>query len=316
MKKAIVLLLALTVIGGAVFAQATVNGYVRAKAEYTDAGLTYVDRLRLNFSALTEDKNAFFYGRLQSSTNTAWNNAENLLYYAYGGVKLAGGMVKLSGGYINNYDYTIGSSSDDWYNGSVSNNGYSYEHVRMMLAQLYPVAGLNIGVAVKPTGADFNAGDIDLSVKYDAAGIGTFVVDADLGADADMAATRYSATAKITAVENLTVAAGYTHSATDVAGVFGIVGYKADALYVEVSPQFDLDASALYLEAWLKYTVSKDLAVAGFAQYRTDPTATQNGVFGGATVYIGVSGKGWIQTGLTYGDYAGVKIPVVVKVTF
>jgi len=107
MKKAIVLLLALTVIGGAVFAQATVNGYVRAKTEYTEAGFTYVDRLRLNLSAVTEDKNAAFYGRLQSSTNGVWDNAEDLLYYAYGAVKLAGGMVKLSGGYVNNYDYTI-----------------------------------------------------------------------------------------------------------------------------------------------------------------------------------------------------------------
>jgi len=321
-----VLLLALTVIGGAVFAQATVNGYVRAKAEYTDVGVTYADRLRMNFSAVTEDKNAFFYGRFQASTvpgaatladgDDKWDGATDLIYYAYGGVKLAGGMVKLSGGYINNYDYTIGSSGDDWYNGGISNNGYSYEHAKMVLAQLYPVAGLNVGVAVKPSGAEFNLSDVDLSVKYDATGLGTVVVDADFGADADMALTRYSATAKFTGVPNLSAAVGYTHSAADVAGVFGIVGYTAGALYAEVSPQFDLDASALYLEVWAKYTVSKDLAVAGFAQYRSDPTAAQDGVFGGATVYVGVSGKGWVQTGLSYGDVAGVKIPVVVKVTF
>jgi len=186
----------------------------------------------------------------------------------------------------------------------------------MLLAQLYPVEGLNLGVAVKASSVEFNIGDLDINAKYDLAGIGSFVVDADLGADADMALTRYSATAKITAVENLTVAAGYKHSAADVAGVFGIVGYKADALYVEVAPEFNLDASTLVLEAWLKYTASDALAFAGFARYRSEPTATEDGVFGGATVYLGVSKKGWIQTGLTYGDYTGVKLPVVVKVTF
>ena len=310
MKKAIVLLLALTVIGGAVFAQATVNGYVRAKTEYTDAGFTYVDRLRLNFSAMTEDKNAAFYGRLQGSSG-----ATDLIYYAYGAVKLADGMVKVSGGYVNNYDYTIGSSGDDWYMGGVSNNGYSYEHAKMLLTQLYPVEGLNLGVAVKASTVEFNIGDLDVSAKYDLAGIGSFVVDADLGVDADMALTRYSATAKITAVENLTLAAGYKHAADDTANAFGIVGYKADALYVEVAPDYYLDASKLVVQAWLKYTVSPELAVSAFAQYNTDP-GTADGVFGGAMLYYTVSAKGSIQTGLTYGDVAGVKIPVVVKVTF
>jgi len=155
MKKAIVLLLALTVIGGAVFAQATVNGYVRAKTEYTDAGFTYVDRLRLNFSAMTEDKNAAFYGRLQGSSG-----ATDLIYYAYGAVKLADGMVKVSGGYVNNYDYTIGSSGDDWYMGGVSNNGYSYEHAKMLLTQLYPVEGLNLGVAGKDVLLEHGLGEL------------------------------------------------------------------------------------------------------------------------------------------------------------
>jgi len=212
-------------------------------------------------------------------------------------------MAKLSAGIINTYEYYISSSSDDWYSGGV-NNVNTYEATKMVLFNLYPVEGLNIGVAYKPDEKAVAASDFDVNVLYTMAGLGTVVAKLDLGADA--AASAYSATAKFTGVENLSVAAGYVHTATDTASVFGIVGYTAGPLYLEVSPSYDLDASSIYAELWAKYKVSDALSVLALGQYRTDPTAVQNEVFGGVQLYYTVSAKGSIQTGVVYGDVVGV----------
>jgi hypothetical protein len=308
MKKAIVLLLALTVIGGAVFAQATVSGYVRARALYTESGLAYVDRLRLNFNYATEDKNVVAFARLQSSDQLAPTVA-----YLQGQVTALDGMLKVTGGKLAVYDYSIGSSGTDWLNGGVSNDGYHLDSVNGMLVQVFPVEGLNLGVHVLPAGT-LDLADLGFNVKYDIADVGSVVVESDMGVD--FAASRYSASFKFTGMEGLSAAVGYRHATDDTTSVYGVIGYKAGPAYMEVSPVFDLSASSIFAEAFLKYTASDSFALAVLGYYKSAPAVGSNGLLVGTEIYYTVSKKGLLQTGLSYGDVTGVAVPLIVKVSF
>ncbi len=304
MKKAIVLLLVLAVLGGTVFAQATVNGYVRAKADYSDAGVAFVTRVRLNLSYTTEDKNAYAFVRLQSSDYLAPTVA-----YAFGRVKLFDGMVKIEGGKLANYDYTLGSGLSEYLLGNVSNDGYALDSVKGMLFQVLPIEGLNVGVAFFPAG-EFDTSDIDFNVKYSIADIGDVVLTSSLAAD--LGDSVYSASFAFTGVEGLSATVGYKSAGS----VYGIFDYSVAGIDLEVAPEFVFEGSGIYVEGYATKKLNDMLSVNVLGAYDSEAANLAGTYLFGLEALYKISAKGLLQTGLTYADVSGLGIPLVVKVSF
>ncbi len=309
MKKAIVLLLALAVLGGAVFAQATVNGYVRAKADFSDAGSAFATRVRLNISYTTEDKNAYAFVRLQSSDYNAPS-----VSYAYARVNLFDGMAKLTGGKLANYDYNLGSGVSEYLLGNVSNDGYALDAAKGMLLQVMPVEALSIGVAYLPTvGTAVTLSDFGFNVKYDIASVGSVIVESTMAST--VADSRYSASFSFTGVEGLTASAGYK-SAMSKGSIYGIFDYTMSGITFEVAPEYNLDTSGIYVEGYASTAINDTLSLNVLGAYDTDVVNLDGTYLFGLELLYKISAKGLIQTGLTYADVTGIAVPLVVKVSF
>lgn len=307
MKKLFVLLLALTVLAGAVFAQATVNGYIRTIGTIKEDG-TFSDayRLRLNLSWKSEDGNVSFAARIQNDVLVGFS-APN---YAYGTIKLADGKVAISGGKLWNFDYDLSSTGSDYAaTGNVANGGW-YLGTTGMLFQFMPVEALSIGLLADPDGADLGIGQFGLNAKYAIEGVGDILLASKF---ADPFDTSFlSATFKFTGVEGLVAAVGYKGLATN--GVFGFFSYEKDALYVEVAPEMNFDTDLTYVEALVKYTMDK-VAIAGLFGYDSLGTTLGDEIWFGGELYYTV-GKGQLVVCAQYGDVTGFALPLVVKVSF
>jgi len=316
MKKLLVILLALCVVSGA-FAQATVNGYVRAVQTYSDTnGIALATRARLNISYTTEEDTFKAFVRLQSSDYTAPKVA-----LGYARVNLLDGKVVVSGGRLANYDYDISSGLSDYASGgNVANDGLILDAGDALLVQLLPVEGLNIGV-----GAFAGVGTIDqlyVAAKYALADVGSFVVESRLASE--LADSRVSASVQFTGVEGLTASAGYKLN-SDVgykmglvgeSTVYGIINYAAGDLTVEVAPEYRLEAGKLYAEGYVSYAMGDfTYTVLGAYDAASSGDTISAEYFFGAEVYYNV-GKGQVMAGFYYDDVKMWSIPLVVKVSF
>lgn len=314
-KKLLVILLALCVVGGA-FAQATVNGYVRAVNTYSDGAIALATRARLNVSYTTEDDIFKAYVRLQSSDMAAPG-----VSYAYARVNLLDGKVVVSGGKLANYDYDISSGLSDYASGgNVASDGLVLDAAQAMLVQFLPVEGLNVGI-----GAFAGALALDqlyVAAKYEMADLGAVIVESRLAAA--LADSRASASVQFTGVEGLTASAGFKMN-SDVGyhmgalaedTVFGIINYAAGDLTVEVAPEFRLAAGQLYLEGYVSYAM-EDLTFNVLGAYDAGASADTIGAtfFGGVEAYYNV-GKGQVMAGFYYDDVNSWSVPLVVKVSF
>jgi hypothetical protein len=316
MKKLLVILLALCVVSGA-FAQATVNGYVRAVQTYSDAdGIALDSRARLNIGYTTEEDMFMAFLRLQSD-----GFADPVVKMAYARVNLLDGKVVVSGGRLANYDYDYSSGLSDYASGgNVANDGLIFDGGDALLVQVLPVEGLNIGV-----GAFAGAAALDqvyVAAKYELADVGSFVVESRLAAE--LADSRASAAFQFTGVEGLTASAGYKLN-SDVgykmglvgeSTVFGIINYATGDLTVEVAPEYRLDAGKLYAEGYVSYAMGDftfNVLGAYDAGDSTDTIAAE--YFFGAEAYYNV-GKGQVMAGFYYDDVNTWSIPLVVKVSF
>jgi hypothetical protein len=300
MKKAIVLLLALAVLGGAVFAQATFNGYVRATGTINDDGtFAYADRIRLNLGWTSEDKMVKFGARYQGTSAAALPDPT----YLYGQIKLMDGMLAISGGELWNYDYDIYSGISEYYNGNVGNTGaYTTEG---MLIQVMPMDALSLGLGLHPDSMDLGLGQMSVFAKYDLTDLGALVVSANFAEET--ADSVISATFQFTGVENLGVAAGYVMDPTE-SYAFGIIDYAMDALTLQTSPMYKLDSSALYIEASVQYDVSDSIALLAHVSYEEDVA--------GAVEVLYKVGKGLLQANVAMAEDGTISVPLIVKVSF
>jgi hypothetical protein len=312
-KKLLVILLALCVVSGA-FAQATVNGYVRALQTYSDAGgIALQTRVRLNLSYTTEEDLFKAYARLETS-----DYAAPVVKYAYARVNLLDNKVILSGGMLMNSDYEFASGISDLALGNVANDSFALDAAKAVLLQVLPVEGLNIGVA-----AFAGLGTIDqvyAAAKYDIADVGALVVDSRLATD--LADSRVSAAFQFTGVEGLAASAGYKyHSDMYVASltestVFGIINYATGDVTVEVAPEYRLDSGKLYVEGYVNYVMG-DFTTRLLGAYDAASSADTIGAeyLVRLEAYYNV-GKGQIMAGFAYDDVNTWSIPLIVKVSF
>lgn len=322
MKKLVVLLLALTMVVGAVSAQATVNGYVRSWGTYeaNSGDFTLANRLRLTLGFTSADGNVTFGTRLQvgnwmapGATEVYDYNDLQIADYAYGQIKLAEGKVVVSGGRLWNFDYDISSSGSDYAaTGNVVNGAYTYFYAAGadgMLFQVLPVEGLNIGLLVRPEAGDSGLEEFGLGAKYTIADIGDVIVTA-VGAD-QIEDTNLTASFAFTGVEGLFAAVGYKGLSAH--GIYALVNYSKDALFAEVAPEYNVTDETFYIEGLVKYTMG-DIAISGLAGYDNGTTLGNEFWVGGELYYT--VGKGQIVLIAQYGDVAGFSCGPVVRVNF
>jgi len=334
MKKLFVLLLSLVVVGG-IFAQATVNGYVRAIGTYTESGFAYADRLRLNLNFKTEDGNAQAFSRLQVSNavKTVLNSATLTVptvgdptlatgtttvtdlgvSYLWGSAKLFDGKVKITGGKLGNWDYEpISSGVSNYQLGNVNNDFDFIDGDKGFLVQAYPVEGLNIGLMMVPN-ADVTAGDFAAAAMYTIKDVGDAVV-VGLLAD-DSAATQISAAFNFTGVENLSAGAGYKYK-KDAGSAFALIDYTMGDLSVQVAPEYFLAKdTGLYVEGAVSYTMG-DAVFHVLGAYDQGKSNLDGKYLFGVEALYNVSKKGQLEADFYYDDVNSYSVKTTVKVSF
>jgi len=307
MKKLLVVLLALMCVG-AMFAQATVNGYVRVTGTFDkDMNYTYADRLRLNLSYTSEDKNFSMFTRLQGGSTTAPSAV-----YMNGSAKLLDGMLKVTAGYMSTYDYSIGSGVSEYKLGSVYNN-YDLDSSKAALFQLYPMEGLDIGLVLYDNaGAAFGAGNLGVNLAYTLKDLGKIVVSSKLATDT--AKSSVTATFQYTGMEGMDVAVGYKGLAST--QIWALANYAAGDLSVQVAPEYYLTASELYVEGDVTYKMAPLSFNVLFAYDTTKAILGDDYMAGLEAIYSVGKFKG--LTGFYYYAAAatGLKIPLELRFSF
>ena len=333
MKKVLVLLVALSMMAGAVFAQATIGGYVRGIGTIDEDGITsFSSRIRLNFSAKSEDGTAMFGMRLQGSglgntisldDNTfaeddSGTDPDAFTYfnldvnYFYGRLMLADSKVQIDAGRLWVTDYDICSGISDYYLGNVENyvSSFVFFWENGLALQVLPIDGLRAGVVFIPNESigleDFGAG-----AMYSIEGIGDAIVTARFAEE--FKDSELNASFSYTGVENLSASVGYKGLVNHT--LYGIVNYGMDALTVNVAPMYDFTAETFYGEASIQYVLSDAFDVIGLFAY------DQSSAILDAKYMAGFEGR--VKTGGSYfwiapyylGD-VGFKLDLGVRVNF
>jgi len=333
MKKLLVVLLALCAVASAAFAQLTANGYVRAAGTYsgTASTLTYADRLRLNLSYTSDDKNVYVYSRLQgSSTATTLSNADIAVKYLYGALTFGNGMFKLTGGMLGNWDYRFSTGLSDWQLGKIDNNFDYIDGIKGFQLEVFPIAGLKITGVVTPS-SDITAGDFYGAAMYTIDGVGTILADVKPYDDGTL---RASGNFKYTGVAGLGAALGYKYNTTTsstISGntntsssVYSIIDYTTGAFTAQLAPAYLIDKSGVYVEGFGKYKLNDSWTFALIGAYDQNgyylinsntAKTSEDKVFGGLETYYYV-GKGHLEANFYYGDYSGFTFILSDKIAF
>ncbi len=279
MKKTLAILLALVAIGSVAFAQVTLSGYNFTVMTVNADGVSYSNKLRINGSAITEDKVAGVKFRLQDSTGT-WG-----VSYAYGFVNLFENQLNLSAGKLYNTAYDVGSGMSNLALGNVSNIGWENCGAKGVSTEITPaaVAGLKVGFIYKMNTKLFAA------VKYDAEKFGLIV-----NGDVDVASpSTYdgSLTVAIKAVEGLEIDVGAKYNIDDsnIVTPFGIVEYDAEKFSVQVAPEFlmnvEKNTNEIYVEGGFNYKINDTASVLVLGAFDSTGTVLEKSaqaILGGA----------------------------------
>jgi hypothetical protein len=318
MKKLIVLLLAFVVATSA-FAQLTINGYSRGTVTVsagTTTTSTMLYRLRLNMSYNDPSGNFGAWARLQSD-----GFATPAFKYGYAWAKF-GTMLKVSAGQLGNYDYGVYSGTSDFKLGNLASDLYIGDATDGILAQFYPVDGLNVGLTYLPN-ATVSGSDFNFNAKYSVSNVGNFFVGfRPSDATNDIFA---SGTFEFTGMQGLDLAVGFQYGGNGFwhgyvakqMTVLGNVTYSQGPFAVQVAPVYDITDSKLYTEGYVNYKVTPAaiLKIIGAYDQASVMLGTGSTYFMGAELYYTV-GKGYAMTGVWYDQAAGFTIPVSVKVVF
>jgi len=350
MKKLFVLLLALTMVAGAVFAQVAIGGNVRTITTFNADGAEVAYRLRLQPSFTSEEGTFGYTARFQTTSTAA-----PTISYSYGWAKAMDGKVKVIAGFLAFSDCTTWTGVSDTELGNLSSDSailYQPGTAGTVL-QVMPIEGLSLAAAILPS-SDVTLGDFGAEASYSIADLGKVIV-AFKGNDT--AGDSYiNGNFLFTGVENLSAQAGFIYNgkatyhgqAAGTNSIFAIADYGMDALSFEVATNFDLTASELYIEGFVSYSMG-DLTLSGFGAYDqngfilgskaaaatygwydddsnpvTDDiwgitkagtaAAPSNYYFGAEATYA--IGKANLVTGFYYDEAASWSIPMVVKVSF
>ena len=259
MKKAIALLLALALVGGAVFAQELkFSGYLDTGIAIFDSGVTdptlglWGDdsgtSTRFNLQAAYTNENVGATARLRMQTvdtgspTAAPTHSTVFVNRAFAWATMLDGKVKTVAGKLG--DYTWASFGNDIGN---------FDTATGLQVQVMPIAGLNFGFFLPADGTVADRAlvedamkDIALGVEYVAEGIGAFRAGYDMSPADDSAMAYFSA--KITAVENLVIIvdAQMSNMGNDVTGktyLFEEIDYTMDALNVGIDLEQTLFAN-------------------------------------------------------------------------
>lgn len=324
MKKAIVLLLALAVLGSAAFAQELkFSGYLDTGVAYFDDGTNdptiglWGDdsgtTTRLNFQGAYTNQNvgATFRLRMQNvdTGSPAATPAHSAVFVnrAWVWATMFDGMAKLQVGKLG--DYTWSSFGNDFGN---------FDTATGLQLQIMPVAGLNFGFFLPADGtvaqralAEDAFGDIALGASYALDGIGAFRAGFDLSPIDDSNMAYFSA--KITAVEGFEFLfdAQLKDIGNDVTGytyLYQGIDYTKDALNVGIDLEQTIyadDAQEILL-AFAPY-ISYDLGmfIPGFA-FEYSMQDDLNGMYFNPYVKYNVGPKAVIELGgkVNTGDFS------------
>ncbi|PKL24226.1 MAG: hypothetical protein CVV47_10785 [Spirochaetae bacterium HGW-Spirochaetae-3] len=332
MKKAIVLLLALAVLGGAVFAQDAAiafSGYIdtgiavftEGSADPTlglwgdDSGKTS----RFNLQAAYTNGNYGATARLRAQGDFTEDYPVFFVNRAYVWGEMFDGMVKTVAGRLG--DYTWSTAANDIGN---------FDTMTGFMLQIKPIEGLNFGVML-PATSDATArpllkdalADLNFGAAYDVDGIGGFRAGVDLSPVADSTMAYFGA--EITAVENFVFYLDYqaTDLGNDVTGshyLFQEVDYTMDALNVgiDLEQQFWAYTDApIYLSfgPYASYSMDKFVLGAAFT-YMMETEDAAGDTFSG--IYINpyakylLAAKATIELGakINTGDIDGAASPL------
>jgi hypothetical protein len=307
MKKLFVLLLALVVAGG-LFAQATVNGYVRGVGTYSEATGAFAERARLNISYAPEDGAVKAYVRLQDDSKVL------AVKYAYATAAYLENKIKLTGGFLDVGTFDLSSGISNYMLGNVANGG-DFDGVSGFVAEVAPIEALTLGAALLPDGTKMGAGDWAFAAKYGITDIGAIVASAWLASD--LGESLASASFSFTGVENLTATAGYKY-VKDAGSVYGIIDYAMDAFAVQVAPEYDFD-DGLYLEGYASYAINDTLKLGVVGGYDKDggiisDTTDSSYLFGVEAIHT--LDKAQLEADFYYDEVAEWSIMTTVKVSF
>lgn len=321
MKKLFVLLLALTMVVGAVSAQVAITGWAHNSVVITEDGATYSDLMRLNLSWKSEDGTLMFGSRLQGTSGNMMDigvpadvSANNDLdvKYLYGRATLAGGKVIVDIGRLSNWTYDVCSGISDWYLGNVENyvSSFVFAYENGMSVELLPLEGLRFGFVFAPD-TDISLGDFGAGFKYAIADVGTAIVTArfdDTAEDSEL-----NALFTYSGVDMLTATIGYKGLAAH--SVYGIFNYEMDALTINLAPMYEITAENLYAELSVLYGFGDMFDVIGLFSYDQNQNVVDDEIMFGAEFRI-KTGGGYLGIVPQYGDVNGFSLSLDVSVFF
>ncbi len=243
MKKAIALLLALALVGGAVFAQELkFSGYLDTGVAVFDDGTNdptiglWGDdsgtTSRFNLQAAYTNENVGATARLRMQNDLADGSAGNLFVNrAFAWATMLDGKVKTVVGKLGDYTWS-----------SFGNDIGNFDTKTGLQVQVMPMAGLNVGFFLHAAGVATQLvedafGDLAIGASYTMEGLGSFRAGYNMSPVADSAMAYFSAS--ISAVENLgiIVDAQMSDMGNDVTGstyLFEEIDYTMDALNVGI----------------------------------------------------------------------------------
>lgn len=312
MKKLIIVLCAAAMTSG-LFAQASINGSIRAAGEYTEDGVSFANRLRLEPSF--QDETVSFFGRIEGVVDSDAESMDLAVKYLYGSVKLAGGLLKATAGRLDLPDYHLAGGVSEWYFGITSNDDFVFEGSDGFLLQAYPVEGLDLGLFWTASGETVEASQFGLNVAYSPAETISFIAESRLADSFE--ATRFSASLSYSGIEGLAASAGYKHGAADTHGAFAILTYSAGKLSIEAAPEFIAEPSTVYVEGYLAWQAAETLSVSLIGGYETEELYLEGSLWkaGVETVWKPAERASLIAAAV-YDEASGFALPFALKVEY
>ncbi len=312
----------LVVAGAAASAQVVVGGYERAKiTALGDGTVSFTNRARINFSYAGENKTDGAYVRLQTSGTGSLSPVVKL---GYGWVSLFDNQLKITGGRMGNYDYTVGCGVSEFNLGNLTNEGYEIDSTDGVMVEFKPAAvqGLSLGTAYDISSSGLSA--LYAVAKYASdmfSVIGTSRFNDTIGN------TRASLTLGIKPMESLNIYAGfkynmdvddYQETSAGAMTPFAIFDYSADKLFVELVPAYVINSDGsdnqIYVESSLQYSISDSVAIIATGAYDSTSEVLGSKYFGGIEAAYTIN-KATIDIGVNY-DETGVSIPSYIKARF
>lgn len=270
MKKLFVLLLALTVVAGAAFAEdpaLAIAGEVFGKVGLSNNGTDTFAESNTGFYLDFDWTDGVFGASAEMEVDYPDTATIPYFNYAYGFVNLFDGMVKLDMGNMYITSYRLRNTMlETMMGGAIVNDGFVVEVMPvegLALAVNLPIPGGWLVADGKPlytTKVDLALQEFDFFAKYKAEGIGTFYSSYQM--TAANAGSLFNIGADLTMVENAQIQVGYNLTGIgaalpvneNVSKVYLLGSYTMDALKITEEVDLTFGSDAAYKMTWLSNT--------------------------------------------------------------